>query len=266
MDLPDQWGGFIKQFQVLSGIDLLAYKRPQMERRINSFMRSVNSPNYAAFIELLKNDREVLRRFLDHLTINVSEFFRNIQQWQILEREILPNLLEQRSSLRLWSAGCSTGEEVYSLAMMLKEKGIHPQDRILATDIDREVLEKGGQGLYSKKAVEGVAQPIRDRYFTPDGSMYRVHADLRKMVRFERHDLLKDRFLPDQDLILCRNVVIYFTEETKQILYRKFAAALRPGGILFIGSTEQIFQARELGLKPLATFFYRKESGLGIKN
>jgi chemotaxis protein methyltransferase CheR len=259
MDSSGQWGVFVKQFQSLSGLDLLAYKRPQMERRINSFMRSVKSPNYENFIELLKADREVMRRFLDHLTINVSEFFRNIQQWQILEREILPGLIEQSSALRVWSAGCSTGEEAYSLAIMLKEKGIQIQERILATDIDKDVLARAEQGLYGKKAVDGVAQPLRDRYFRAEGSQYRVHEDLRRMVRFERQDLIKDRYLPNQDLIVCRNVVIYFTEETKQTLYRKFATALRPGGILFIGSTEQIFQARELGMKPMATFFYQKE-------
>lgn len=262
----DPWGGFVKQFQLLSGIDLIAYKRPQMERRINSFMRSVKSPNYESFIELLKADRQVMRRFLDHLTINVSEFFRNMQQWQILEREILPGLLEQSPALRVWSAGCSAGEEPYSLAIVMKEKGVRLQDRILATDLDKDVLDKAEQGVYAKKTLEGVPPALKSKYFKACGPYYRVNEDLNKMVRFERHNLLHDRFPPDNDLILCRNVVIYFTEETKQTLYRKFAAALRPGGILFIGSTEQIFRARELGLKPMATFFYQKEHGPGMKN
>ena len=222
-------------------------------------MRSVNSPGYGKFLELLNNDREIYRRFLDHLTINVSEFFRNNQQWQVLEKEIMPMLINERSGLKIWSAGCSTGEEAYSLAIMCREKGIHLHDRILATDLDQEVLAKAQQGLYSIKAVEGIPQPLRERYFRREDNQYRVVDEIRRMVRFERHDLLRDWFTPDQDLILCRNVVIYFTEETKQNLYKKFTAALRPAGVIFIGSTEQIFQSRELGLKTIATFFYRKD-------
>jgi len=161
--------------------------------------------------------------------------------------------------LKIWSAGCSTGEEAYSLAILCREKGIRLQDKILATDIDNEVLERGRQALYTQKAIEGIQTPWRNRYVVAENGQYRISEEIRRMVRFERHDLLRDRFVSDQDLILCRNVVIYFTEETKLTLYRRFTEALRPGGVLFIGSTEQIFQAKELGLKTIATFFYRKE-------
>lgn len=260
----NQWDSFVKKFQTLSGLDLLAYKRPQMERRINSFMRSVNSPTYDAFLQVLVDDREIYRRFLDHLTINVSEFFRNYQQWEVLQKQIIPAMIAERNTLKIWSAGCSTGEEAYSLAIMCREMGIRIQDRILATDIDQDVLEKGRQGLYSGKAVEGIPFPWREKYIRGENGQYRVSEEIRRMVSFERHDLLRDRFASEHDLILCRNVVIYFTEETKQALYKKFASALRPGGVLFIGSTEQIFQARELGLKTVATFFYQKDSG--VKN
>ena len=116
-----------------------------MERRINSFMRSVNSPSYEKFLELLVDDRDIYRRFVDHLTINVSEFFRNNQQWEILQKEIIPRLEIERNALKIWSAGCSTGEEAYSLAIMCRELGIRLQDQILATDIDQDVLEKGRQ-------------------------------------------------------------------------------------------------------------------------
>lgn len=259
MEQASGWEYFIKKYQSLSGIDLLAYKRPQMERRINSFMRSINCPDYIKFLEILGSDREVFRRFMDHLTINVSEFFRNPQQWQVLQQDIIPQLLKERPSLKIWSAGCSTGEEPYSLAIMCREKGIRLADRILATDIDNEVLEKAQQGYYSPKAVEGIPPAWKDRCGSMANGQFRVHEDIRRLVRFEKQDLLRDRFAGDQDLILCRNVVIYFTEETKETLYRKFTAALRPGGMLFIGSTEQIFQARELGLKSTATFFYQRE-------
>lgn len=259
MNQADDWANFVRKYQVLSGIDLVAYKRPQMERRINSFMRSIGSHSYVRFLELLGSDRDMYCRFLEHLTINVSEFFRNTQQWEVLEKEVMPILGNERPALKIWSAGCSTGEEAYSLAILCREKGMRLQDRILATDLDNEVLEKGRQALYSQKAIDGIPAAWRNKYTTAENGQYRISEEIRRMVRFEKHDLLRDRFISDQDLILCRNVVIYFTEETKLTLYRRFTEALRTGGILFIGSTEQIFQAKELGLKSIATFFYQKE-------
>ncbi|MGS0764149.1 CheR family methyltransferase [Syntrophomonas curvata] len=256
--MENDWDLFIRKFETLSKIDLKSYKRPQMERRINSFMRTVNAGDYKSFIDLLGSNREVYRKFLDHITINVSEFFRNTNHWEIMEKQITPVLLKDNKKLRIWSAGCSTGEEAYSLAMMCSESHIDLSDPILATDIDNEVLEKAALGIYSGKAVQSLPSSYLEKYFVPEGSFYRIKDNLKKMVRFQQQDLLKDSFGRAFDLILCRNVVIYFTEESKQRLYRKFCDALRPGGVLFIGSTEQIFQARELGLQSIATFFYQK--------
>lgn len=258
MDQATDWEWFIRQFEILSKIDLQSYKRPQMERRINSFMRTVNVSDYKSFVNLITNDKTVYRRFLDHITINVSEFYRNPNHWEIMERDIVPLLAKEHNSLKIWSAGCSTGEEPYSLAIMCKEKRFNLAEKILATDIDNDVLEKAGIGLYNAKAIQGIPAGAADRYFIHEGEFYRVKDELKASIKFERQDLLKDTFGRGFDLILCRNVVIYFTEETKQKLYRKFADALRPGGVLFIGSTEQIFQARELGLQTVATFFYQK--------
>lgn len=256
--LENDWGVFVRQFEALSKIDLKSYKRPQMERRINSFMRTVNAANYKSFIEMLGSNHEVYRKFLDHITINVSEFFRNTNHWDIMEKQVVPVLLKGDKKLKIWSAGCSTGEEAYSLAMMCNERRIDLSDQILATDIDNEVLEKAAMGTYSTKAIQTLPPYYLEKYFTSEGSFYRAKDNLKKMIRFQQQDLLKDNFGRAFDLILCRNVVIYFTEESKQGLYKKFCDALRPGGVLFIGSTEQIFQARELGLQSIATFFYQK--------
>jgi len=258
LEYANDWEWFVRQFEILSKIDLHAYKRPQMERRINSFMRTVNVSDYKNFIKIMTDDKTIYRKFLDHITINVSEFYRNPNHWEIMERDIVPLLLKNRNSLKLWSAGCSTGEEPYSLAIMCKEKRFNLAERILATDIDNEVLEKAGNGLYAAKALQGLPGGATERYFVQEGEFYRVKDELKTSIKFERQDLLKDTFGRGFDIILCRNVVIYFTEETKQKLYRKFADALSPGGVLFIGSTEQIFQARELGLQSLSTFFYQK--------
>lgn len=256
--VENSWEWFIDRFLKLSQIDLTAYKRPQMERRINSFMRSAGASDYKSFLELIKNDALLYRRFLEHITINVSEFFRNANHWSILQNEVLPLLLKDRKSLRIWSAGCSTGEEPYSLAMLCREQRIPLTEEIFATDLDQDVLNKATQGIYSSKAAQGIPPAYLNRYFSSQGDKYQASEDIRKMVKFKRHDLLRDTFGRNFDLILCRNVVIYFTEETKNRLYQRFTDSLTSGGVLFIGSTEQIFQARELGLKTIATFFYQK--------
>lgn len=253
------WEWFIKRFDGMSSINLTAYKRPQMERRINSFMRSAGCPDYGSFIEQLQTDRDLFQKFLEHITINVSEFFRNTNHWQVLEDAIIPMLLRQRRTLKIWSAGCSTGEEPYSLAIMTREKGYDLSDRILASDLDNEVLSRAQQGVYAQRVLQGVPGFTLNKYFDHNGSSYMVKQEIKNLVRFKQHDLLRDPFPRDYDLILCRNVVIYFTEETKQNLYRRFADSLRPGGVLFIGSTEQIFNGRELGLHTVSTFFYQKQ-------
>ncbi len=253
------WEWFISKFEGLSKIDLTAYKRPQMERRINSFMRSANAVDYKEFIDLLNRDQKVYKKFLEHITINVSEFFRNLSHWQVMERDIIPMLLEERKGLKIWSAGCSTGEEPYSLAMMAKENAWRLAEPIFATDIDQDVLNRAMRGLYNERAMEGVPNTIKNKFFNSHPEGYEIKEEIRKMVNFRQHNLLGDNFPTNFDLILCRNVVIYFTEETKENLYRKFTDALRSKGILFIGSTEQIFHAKEIGLKSVATFFYQKE-------
>lgn len=256
-----EWNWFIANFERLSKIDLTAYKRPQMERRINSFMRSAGTADYRSFIALLSSNRDTFNRFVEHITINVSEFFRNTNHWQVLAERIVPHLLETGDGLRIWSAGCSTGEEAYSLAIMAREQGWKLKDKILATDIDAEVLEKARKGVYNEKALQGgISEAYLKKYFKPSGDHYVINDSIKDMVKLQKQDLLKDAFARNFDLILCRNVVIYFTEETKQKLYQKFSGALRKDGILFIGSTEQIFNARDIGLSTIATFFYKKNT------
>lgn len=252
------WNWFVKRFDVISGINLTAYKRPQMERRINSFMRNNGLTDYYGLIQRLQSDKVLSKKFLEHLTINVSEFYRNPAHWRVLEDSIIPLLLKSGTRLKIWSAGCSSGEEAYSLAILSREKRIELREPILASDLDAEILERAVKGVYQPRQVQDLPERIIKRYFEEDGGLYKVKTELRQSVRFKQHDLLKDPYPRDYDLILCRNVVIYFTEETKQELYARFAKALRVGGILFIGGTEQIFNSRELGFAPISTFFYQK--------
>lgn len=252
----DAYDKFQQDLKRKFDLDLAGYKRPQMERRINTLMRTLAIPDYDAFIQAMSNDRKLFERFIDHLTINISEFFRNATQWEVLQKKILPQLLSKSPNLKIWSAGSSTGEEPYTMAMILAENAPRGQHSILATDFDDRVLQKAKDGLYPTKSTIGIPPNLLTKYFTQQGENYRAKDELRKYITFKRHNLLRDSFPDHIDLIICRNVVIYFTEESKAGLYRNFFHALRPGGILFTGSTEQIIQSREIGYQSNEIFFY----------
>jgi chemotaxis protein methyltransferase CheR len=201
-----------------------------------------------------------LYKFKDYLTINVSSFFRDVEKFECLQKSILPGLMHGRPRLRAWSAGCSHGHEPYSLAMMLAETtGLYRQHNILATDIDRSALERSqAGGPYSAEEVEKVPPALLERYFRTRDDGYYVIESLRRKVSFCYHNLLADPFESGFDLIVCRNVVIYFTAEVKNRLYRRFYDALRPGGVLFVGSTEVVSGAADLGFATAGISFYRR--------
>lgn len=249
---------FIKQIRQFTGINLTCYKRPQMERRIKSYMQSQGFHSYQEYLNALRVNPEQLDKFMNRLTINVSEFYRNPGQWKIMRSRIMPEILKKNPHPKVWSAGCATGEEPYTLAILMREiiSGFFP--RILATDIDENALTKAGEGRYPERAIANLSPETVKNYFTKTGDFYEIKDELKKSVNFRKHDLLKDPFETNFDLILCRNVVIYFTDEAKELLYERFCGALKPGGILFTGSTEQLFQTQQLGMETVASFFYRK--------
>ncbi|MHB8172322.1 MAG: CheR family methyltransferase [Thermincolia bacterium] len=256
--MADAYLVFIEKINRKIGLDLGQYKRPQMERRITSLVKSCDCSNFNEYFLLLEKDKTQLNKFINHLTINVSEFHRNPAQWQVLQEKILPELLSKSPSLKIWSAGCSTGDEPYTVAMILSEIAPNGNHQIIATDLDQEVLRKAQEGIYHIKSVAGLPQQYVKKYFTKDADSVKVADRLKKMIKFKSHNLLNDACETNVDLLICRNVVIYFTEEAKTILYRKFHQALKPHGILFIGSTEQIFQPQDIGFKSAAMFFYQK--------
>lgn len=256
--MPDAYELFLQDLKRKKGLDLTGYKRPQMERRINSLMRSLKVEDYNSYMALMEKDIQHWRKFVDTLTINVSEFYRNPPQWEILEKKILPDLISKSPSLKIWCAGSSTGEEPYTLAMVLTNLFPNLRFTLLATDIDEEVLRKAGIGDYNEKSLANLPKQYITKHFKQSGTTYTISDEIKRKVKFIRQNMLKDPFETNFDLILCRNVVIYFTEETKSDLYKKFYNALKPGGILFTGSTEQIFQAREIGYSLVASFFYQR--------
>lgn len=258
MDEKD-WELFKEKFKAKSKIDLNLYKANQMQRRIGNLMAKHGVKRYVDFYNLIEKDRTMFSDFVEYLTINVTEFFRTPEKFSELESKVIPELLTRSPRLNIWSAGCSIGAEPYSLAMILKEKTPMTKHRILATDLDVEILAKAKKGVYSDAELKSILPSRKKNYFTvqTDGK-FAVSPEIKSRIEFKQHNLLLDRFETNFDLILCRNVVIYFTEEAKDQLYRRFFDALKPGGVLFVGGTEAILNFRDMGFVNYLPFFYRR--------
>lgn len=241
-----------------TGIDLSLYKERQMKRRIESLIKRNGKDTFEEYFELLNRNKEVFDEFINYMTINVSEFYRNIQQWDMLKAEIIPMLLKRKTALKIWSAACSTGEEPYTLAMVLSHFFPLANIKILAVDIDKEAINKAKNGVYTAKSIENVPSEFKTKYFTKVGEAYKISDDIKRCVEYRQMNLLSDEYPKGMDLIVCRNVMIYFTEEAKDGMYHKFNGALDQGGVLFVGSTEQIIVPKKFNFTPIKTFFYQK--------
>ncbi|MHB8125596.1 MAG: CheR family methyltransferase [Desulfitobacteriaceae bacterium] len=258
--VPNTYEGFVKAFHPKSGLNLNFYKQNQMQRRILSFINSHGYTTYPEFLKVLDKDKVLYDAFFKHLTINVSQFFRDSNQWTTLRETIITKFLAKKPSLKLWSAGCSSGQEPYSLAITLLEYFPNIKFTILATDIDVNVLQQAKEGFYKQNDFASTPPELLHKYFTVTDNGYQIKENIKHYVNFQKQNLLTDRFETGFDFVACRNVVIYFTEEAKEMLYKKFADSLRPSGILFTGSTEHLFGMNHLGLTPVSSFFYQKQA------
>ncbi len=245
----------------LTKIDLSCYKERQMKRRIDSLISKRKIKSYDEYISAISKDKEMLEEFVAYLTINVSEFYRNPEQWKLLENEMFPYLFEKfGNNVKIWSAACSTGDEPYTLVMLLAKFIPINRIKIIATDIDKQVLEKAQAGIYDEKSLKGLPKEYITKYFTKAGitKSYQISDEVKKRVEFKQHNLLKDPYPTGCNMIVCRNVMIYFTEEAKNVIYKKFNDALKKDGILFVGSTEQIISPNDSGFSTYKSFFYKK--------
>lgn len=257
---PEEFYNFKKKLIGLINLDLTNYKNNQMERRITSLMNKIGISNLEEYYLVLKNDSKRLEEFINMLTINVSEFFRNPEKFQEFESRYLPELVKKTSRLKIWSAGCSIGAEIYTVAMILDKHGLLDKAEIIASDFDAKILQKAKDGVYTKLEM-GTVPSAYEKYFKQvdaAGEKFQVDRKLISKVKFEKGDLLNSKFDTGFDLILCRNVVIYFTEEAKDKLYAEFYKSLKPGGILFIGSTERINNHKAIGFNTSTPFFYQR--------
>ena len=251
---------FKKAIYDLTKIDLNAYKEKQMKRRIDTLIAKNRIVGYDNYVSSLKSNSNMFDEFVNYLTINVSEFYRNPEQWEMLDKDVFPSLIKKfGKKLTIWSAACSTGDEPYSLVMALSKHVPLDNIKIIATDIDKQILEKAKVGLYNEKSIVAVPADLKKKYFEKVGASYKISDDIKKRVEFREHNLLKDSYPKSCHMIVCRNVVIYFTDEAKDEVYRKFYDSLVSGGVLFIGNTEQITDYKKFGYVRSESFIYLKE-------
>ena len=236
------------------GLSLNSYKPTQLNRRIGSLMERVGVKTLEEYTKLLKEDAVEREKFMDHITINVTEFFRNPEFFEALRKNLLSEIIPNRNNIKIWSAGSSMGCEAYSLAMMFDDMNDKVSYSILATDIDKNILAKARKGVYSAADVKTLDKKYLDKYFNKYDDKYIVDSK----VNFKRHDLILDSYEKDFDLILCRNVIIYFKDEVKQKIIEDFIKSLKVGGLLFVGATESINTYKTSGLEKLSPFIYKK--------
>lgn len=255
----DKYEDFKKEVLKLTKINLDFYKEKQMRRRIDTIAKKNGCDNYEDYAKLLKTDKSCFEAFVNFLTINVSEFYRNPDQWKLMDENVIPKLIKDHGkSIKIWSAACSTGDEPYSLVMAFSKHIPLSNIHVTATDIDKQVIAHAQVGLYNEKSIAAVPDDLKKKYFTKVGNSYQIADEIKKCVTFKEHNLLTDTYPKDFDLILCRNVVIYFTDEAKDMIYKNFYQTLKNHGVLFIGSTEQISNYKQLGFDRMSSFYFEK--------
>lgn len=257
--MANTYESFKDQVMAMTKIDLDAYKEKQMKRRIDTLISRHGLKTYDEFVTLLKTDKKAFEEFVNYLTINVSEFYRNPEQWTLLDKDVIPELVEKHGKhIKVWSAACSTGDEPYSLVMAFSKHIPMNDITINATDIDKQVIALAKNGIYDAKSIVSVPADLKDKYFTKIGDNFKISDLVKNRVQFQEHNLLRDPYPTGCNLIVCRNVLIYFTEEAKTEIFKKFYHALAPGGILFLGSTEQMMDYRQIGYERKSSFFFQK--------
>ena len=254
----DDFPEFCEGVRRICQVDLSQYKRGQMERRVRSFAERKGITDLNQYLLLLRRSSDEVDEFLDRVTINVSQLWRNPEQWTLLGDKVLPELAAE-GRLRCWSAGSSYGAEAYTLAALVSEVAPKATSSIVGTDIDRRMVARAREGFFTVDDARTAPRRQLDRWFEEAPGGYQARPELKRIVRFDVGDLL--RIQPKRgayDLVLCRNTVIYFNEEVRDALHARLAESLRPGGYLLVGSTERVSNASEVGLQPSHPFTYRK--------
>ena len=260
--------GFLRDAR---GFDFTGYKRSTLGRRIRKRMAEVDARSYADYRDRLETDSGEFDTLFNTILINVTALFRDPDAWTFLQREVVPEIVAQREpdeEIRVWSAGCSSGEEAYSLAIMFAEAiGVDEavkRVKIYGTDVDEEALKEARSGLYPAKALEALAPELRDKYFEQNGTRFGFRSDLRRRVIFGRHDITRDAPISRLDLLVCRNTLMYFNVEAQTQIIDRFHFALREGCFLFLGKAEMLLNdAERFDVVSMGQRVFRRRPGGG---
>ncbi len=229
------------------GFDFTGYKRSTLMRRVQKRMQAVGIESISEYIDYLEVDPQEFVHLFNTILINVTSFFRDRPTWDYLVTEIIPQITEYKelnAPIRVWSAGCASGQEAYTLAIVLAEalglEGLRSRVKIYATDVDEEALHQGRQGIYDAKEIAGIPPELLEKYFDRFDGQYTFRKDLRRSVIFGRHNLVQDAPISRIDLLVCRNSLMYFNAEAQAKIITRFAIALNEGGFLFLGKAEML--------------------------
>ena len=225
-----------------AGLNCSGYRDEYLKRRFEIRLKATSTNTYARYILYLKKHPEEFTNLLNDLTINYTTFFRDSDVYQYLEHKLLPKLFLSKRPIKIWSAGCATGEEPYSLSILIHKllgrRLLFQPVTIIASDIDKDALSKAQRGVYQSRHLSTMDKSLIDQFFTKDEEKYIIKDLTKKIITFEQFDLMKEPKHCSFDLILCRNVMIYFSKEGQQHIHMNFYRALRDGGYLITGKSE----------------------------
>ena len=235
------------------GFDFTGYKRTSLSRRVERRIQDVGADGYLGYLDHLEVDPDEFTQLFNTILLNVTSFFRDPPAWDYLRAEIMPRLLAEKDDdepFRIWSAGCASGEEAYTLAMVAAEalgpEAVRERVKIYATDVDEDALSQARQARYTANQVEGVPPELLARHFERNGDGYVFSKELRRSVIFGRHDLIQDAPISRIDLLVCRNTLMYLNSETQANVLARFSFALREGGYLMLGKAEMLLTHSDL--------------------
>jgi chemotaxis methyl-accepting protein methylase len=236
------------------GLDFSGYRTAMLNRRVRKRILTTNLANLDEYKNYLEHNNSELDMLIDVLTINVSRFFRDTFSFEYIASTILPKLIIEKNnskdrSVRIWSAGCASGEEPYSIAILIKEifknEKLKLNTAIFATDINKKVLEFANEGVYSSESIKNIRHSLLDKYFLTIGKVFKLRSSIKKMVQFSEFDMINQKSIVppesiygDFDIVLCRNLLIYFESDFQEVIFNKLYQSLNINGVLFLGDAE----------------------------
>src|SRR5262245_26131417 len=256
------------------GFDFTGYKRPSLTRRFERRMQSLGIDDFAGYRTRLEEDPDEFVELFNTILINVTSFFRDPSSWEYLAQEIVPRVVEEKpedGDIRVWSPGCASGDEAYSIGMLLLEalgeNEFRERVKIYATDVDEQALTQGRHAMYGPKAVADVPEELREKYFDRFDTRFSVRKNLRRGVIFGRHAVIQDPPISRVDLLVCRNTLMYFDAETQGRIIANFHFALNDGGYLFLGKSEALVTRSNLFVPiDLKRRVFARAPGTGPRN